>query len=439
MTTRLRALVPSLSPAAWKVLAADSLSAVGTGLTLPFLLVYLHRVRGIGLGVAGLAVATIAVASFGGNPTGGWLSDRIGSRRTLLLGIVFSALGTAALALVHEAWQAFVATALLGFGNAVSWPAQDSLLASAVPPRRRSDVFSVRHATLNAGFGVGALVAAAVVDFSRPSTFVVVYSVDAATFLAFVPILLTLRGVGDPPGGAARTELGGRPAGYRAVLADRVFLRVCALSALLITIGYGMLLSAFPGYAARPGGIDAGGLAFADAANTLTIVVAQLFVLRLVRGARRTRAIAALCSFWAVSWGITLGGGQLGGSAAAVGTFAAAMVVFALGETLLGSTLQPIVNDLAPDELRGRYNGVSTLAWTTGFMAGPMVAGFALEAGRPAELFLGLVVACGVAAALALRLESVIPAEVNRIGEDQGEETDTAPPRAELVAPGPPQ
>ncbi|MFN2544776.1 MAG: MFS transporter, partial [Actinomycetota bacterium] len=106
-------------------------------------------------------------------------------------------------------------------------------------------------------------------------------------------------------------------------------------------------------------------------------------------------------------------------------------------ETLLGPTLNPIVNDLAPDELRGRYNGVSTLAWTTGFMLGPTIAGFALAAERPAELFLGLVVACGVAAVLARRLEAVLPAQVNRIGEGEPEVTDTAPAKGDLVPPGP--
>ena len=42
--------------------------------------------------------------------------------------------------------------------------------------------------------------------------------------------------------------------------------------------------------------------------------------------------------------------------------FAAANVAFALGETLVSPTLPAIVNDLAPDSLRGRYNGAYVLA-----------------------------------------------------------------------------
>jgi MFS family permease len=155
------------------------------------------------------------------------------------------------------------------------------------------------------------------------------------------------------------------------------------------------------------------------AANTATIVLTQLVVLRMVSGSRRTRAIAALCGCWAACWGLTLAGGRLGSGTAAAGIFALAMVTFGLGETLLSPTLAPIVNDLAPEDLRGRYNGVSTLAWTTGFMVGPAVAGLALARGLAVELFVGLMGACVVSAALAVRLERVLPSAVNVVREEE--------------------
>src|SRR5690349_15256931 len=84
-------VVPRLSPRAWLVLGGDALSAVGSGLTLPFFLIYLHRVRGIELGVAGLILATVAVAGLAGNPAGGWLADRVGPRRAVVAGLVVAA------------------------------------------------------------------------------------------------------------------------------------------------------------------------------------------------------------------------------------------------------------------------------------------------------------------------------------------------------------
>jgi len=63
----MRRLIPSLPRSAWQLLAAGLPSAVANGLTYPFLVVYLHRVRELPLGLAGMAAATIAVAAIAVN------------------------------------------------------------------------------------------------------------------------------------------------------------------------------------------------------------------------------------------------------------------------------------------------------------------------------------------------------------------------------------
>jgi MFS family permease len=105
----MRGILPDLPPKAWVVLGGDLLSAIGSGLTLPFFVVYLHRVRGIELEVAGMAAATIALASLVGNPTAGVLVDRIGARKTVRVGLVVAAAGTGAIGFVETPWEAFAA------------------------------------------------------------------------------------------------------------------------------------------------------------------------------------------------------------------------------------------------------------------------------------------------------------------------------------------
>jgi MFS family permease len=90
------------------------------------------------------------------------------------------------------------------------------------------------------------------------------------------------------------------------------------------------------------------------------------------------------------------------------------MALFGLGETMLAPALAPLVNDLAPDDLRGRYNGASAVACTTGFMVGPAVAGAALATGFADALVVGLAVVCILVALGAVRLERWLPAEANR-------------------------
>ena len=403
--------MPRLPRNAWTVLAGDALSSVGTGLTLPFLIVYLHRARGIALEPAVLALSALALAGFAGNPIAGSCCDRLGARSTLIGGLAVSALGAASLAFVHLAWEGVAAAAVLGLGAAVIWPAQDALLASVVRPAQRAAAFSVRYATMNAALGVGALCAAAIVDVHASASFVWLYALDAASFLAFIPILLRVQ----VPTQAAETE---EPTvetaqGYRLVARDGCFVRVWLLTALLVTIGYAQMDSALPMFATRPGGITGGQLALAFAANTFTVVIAQLVVLKLMRGCRRTSGLVALCGFWAVTWALVLAAGGLGAGAGAVVGFAAANIAFALGETLVSPTLPAIVNDLASDSARGRYNGAYVLAWTTGFAAGPLIAGVALSRGSAPALFLAMIGACALAAVASVRLGRRLPAAAN--------------------------
>jgi MFS family permease len=105
-------LLPGLPRDAWLLLAGVGLSALGSGLTLPFLLVYLNQVRGLELEFAGLAVSMVALAGLVGNPLGGWLADRLGPRNVVAAGVVVAAAGAFAMAGVRAPWQAFAASAL---------------------------------------------------------------------------------------------------------------------------------------------------------------------------------------------------------------------------------------------------------------------------------------------------------------------------------------
>jgi MFS family permease len=433
--------LPALPRRAWVVLGADFLSAIGSGLTLPCLFIYAHEVRQLSYGAAGLVVSTVALVSLAGNPAGGALADRWTPRRALMAGLVIAAAGSVALALARTTIALFGAAGVLGFGVAVAWPAQDALLASLVSPAARSAVFSVRHASMNAGLALGAFIAAAVVSVAHPATFVAVYLADAASFLVAVPVLACLREPARPAGAldasapdADKQEAGTVPANtagtalqtsFRDVLKDRAFVRVWALTALIATVSFGQFQSSFAGYATRPGGVSAHGLSLAFAANMVTVTVASLFVLRWLAGRRRTTGAALAALAWAATWTVVIIGGHLGGVAAEV-AFAAAMVIFALGETLLSPTLPAIINDLAPPGAAGRYNGLGALAFTTGFLLGPALGGAALGAGWGTGLFAVLIASCLLASAAALRLGRRLPLGANQV---------TAP--AEATAPEP--
>jgi MFS family permease len=406
----IRDYIPSLPRSAWKILTYDAVSAIGGGMVMPFLIIYLHRVRGLDLDIAGLAIATVAIAGLASGPLSGFVTDRAGARVALLAALGISAAGALALILVRETWHAFAACAIFGAGEAAFWPAMQTLLAGAVDERHRGAVFSVHYATINVGIGIGGILGGLVADISRPETFEFLYLIDALTFLPFMFVLFRMKEMGTrverPPGD--------EPGSYGHVLKDRLFLRIWGLMAFLVAIGYSQAESAFPAFAVEEGGLSTRGLGIAFAVNTTVVVLAQLVVLKRAEGMRRTRGLLILCGFWALYWVTTLVGAERSGWTATA-VFSLAFAFFALGETLVSPTIGTMVVDISPSHIRGRYTAVYALSWTVGSIVGPAAAGYFLHRDLGRAFVMGLIACCGIAALASLRLERHVPVDANLV------------------------
>ncbi len=92
----------------------------------------------IGL-LAGMDDLLSALYSF----PGGYLSDRLGTKRALLLFNVLSMLGYLAVILIHAWWAVLVGAAMFISWSAISLPATMDLLAKVVPKNRRTMGVSV--------------------------------------------------------------------------------------------------------------------------------------------------------------------------------------------------------------------------------------------------------------------------------------------------------
>ncbi len=417
MKKTLLSLVPPLPTRAWKVLAGDSVAAVGTGLVLPFMVVYLRDVRGFDVRTAAFVLSVLAITGVVFGAPLGALVDKAGPRRMLIASLLLCAAASATFSQVRHPWQAFAAAVLLGIGFAGLWPATHSLLSSIVGPEHRSSVFSVHYATLNLGIGIGGITGGVLANVANPRTFELLYLLDAASWLVFAAVLLKMRDIGNKVEHSDEDkELAA--GGYRAVLRDRNFVRLFVVMALLVTIGYAQLESGFPAFATGEGGISTAALGMSFAANTFAIVLAQLVVLKLMRGRRRTRGLMGICVLWAIAWSLTLVVGRLDGGLVKNAGFALVMVVFGLGECLVSPTVPAMLNDLAPDALRGRYNAAYSFTFSIGHIVGPAFAGVLLSEGLGDELFAVLALTCVAAIALVRNLERHVPAEANRVTEE---------------------
>jgi MFS family permease len=398
----LRSLDPRLPRAVWTMEAGGLANAFGNGVAFPFIVIYLHSVRDVSLGVAGLVLAFHSLVSLTSGPVVGTVIDRIGGRLTLVGSLVLLAAGWGLFPLVREPWHAFVFAGIAGVGNGGFWPSQSTLLAGLTPQPRRHAAYALQRVTRNLGIGLGGLAGGLIATTSDPATFTVLFLVDAATFVVFAAILSWVPDPDLPPAEPGAVE--GR---YRDVLRHSVFVRLVGLNVVFVTAGYAQI-ELLPVFAHEEAGVSESAIGLIFLVNTVTIVLAQLPVARLLEGRRRMAALALMTTLWATAWMLVLGGGLWFEATAAAIAFALALVVFGLGECFQGPTQGALVADFAPPRLRGRYMAVATTSWDIGFIVGPAVGGLVLQH-EPYALWPLAAGLCLLAGLAALRLERLVP------------------------------
>ena len=388
---------------------------LGTGLVLPFNVVYLHEVRDFPLSQAGLLLGLPALVGLLVVGPGGTLIDRVGARPVQVFTLCLLVLSDVVLAFASVIPLAAVALALNGVAFGMSWPAWQSLVASVIPSRLRQRYFGLNFTLLNLGIGIGGVVGGLFVDTDLTWTFQTLYLVDAVSFLPALFLLLgPLRHVAGRP--ETHEEETGARIGYLAVVRRPGVAVLAVLGFTASFVGYAQLNAGMPAYARAVSQVTTEGLGLAFAANTLVIVAVQLFVLQQIEGRRRTRVITVMGLLWALAW-LTLGlSGIAPGAVGATLLVAACASVFGLGETLLQPTVPALVNDLAPDHLRGRYNAVSSGAFQLAAVAGPAVSGLLLGHGLGTAYVVLLVVgSLAIGAYAVLVVEPRLPAGVNGV------------------------
>jgi len=126
-----------------------------------------------------------------------------------------------------------------------------------------------------------------------------------------------------------------------------------------------------------------------------------------MRALALSAGIFALTSVSILAVGIWLDAG------AAVAALCGVIVLFSIAECLHGAVQNPLIADMAPEHLLGRYMALRTIAWQLGFMIGPALGSYLLSRSADA-LWLGAAAACLVAGAGSLALERRIPDQASR-------------------------
>jgi MFS family permease len=354
-----------------------ALNYFGTGLILPFEIIYFHTVRGFSTATAGLVLATVMGTAAVVTLPSGALLDRFSPKRILIVGNVVNAVGYGGLAFVDRPWQGFVCSAVGGAGFGLVGTAGQVLTLTLIPVEQRAASTALRRVAGNFGMGLGATVAGFIVAASHQhlQAFQGLYLFDAVTFVLFALVVLVW--IPDPGLAEAPSARVGAQ-GLRAVARDRLLLALIAGNLALVMIGGAFWSNILPPFAVAHTPVGAGEIGVVKFFNFIFIVVAQVPATRVVARLRRTHALFGTSAVFAVGLLAVLLATQTRSTLAATAVLAGVAIVIAVAECGQFIVLGPLVAEIAPPHLLGRYMSLYQLSFMVGVALGPAVGGLLL-------------------------------------------------------------
>jgi MFS family permease len=422
-------------------LAAAIIDSLGTGLFLPFAVLYFLRTTPLSLTTVGTGLSAGAALVIVLVPLTGVAVDHFGPVTSVVTANLLQAAGFAAYLGVRTLWQLVICAVLVQAGSRLFWTANGALVALVADPGQSVRWFALLRGLRNGGFAIGGALGAAAAAINSPAAYRAVVALNALSYL-LAAALITMwahRRLAVPNGSApsetANSQKQPRPPaaqdgwlGYRPALTDLTFLLVlaatfwfvlCALTLdVLLTVDVTSALH-LPAWLAS--------LLFT--LSGLLVFAGQTALTRRLERASRIRVLRGAALLWSASF-LVLSVLVATPTDVRIVALFVAVVAFTAAEMLALPVLNDIVLSLAPHHQQGRYFAVQGLTWIVPQAIAPAAFTWMFARGSPWP-WLAAAAGCAITIAILHRLHLWLPTEV-----DQPEPTHTIPAEPQTALPG---
>ena len=350
----------------WFLIIGTFVNTVGNSFLWPLNSIYIHDYLGKSLTVAGIVLMLNSLAGVFGNLVGGWLFDKLGGYKTILIGVLFNLAALVCLVIWHDWPQYVILLMMLGFSGGMVFPALYALAGSVWPDGGRR-AFNAIFLANNVGVAIGPAIAGIIADIN----FEYVFVANLAAYMLFFIVVMTTFKRFDSNALAPKKTIA-ESTGQQ----DRVSL----LSLLILSVSLVFCWLSYSQWAATISshtqglGISLSQYSLLWTINGLLIVGVQPLIRPLVKYWEhkvKHQLIFGLV-LMAVSFGIVAIAGDFK-------MFVAAMIILTLGEVFFTPVIPMVANKLAPKGKEGFYQGLVNSASTIGRMLGPLFGGMMVD------------------------------------------------------------
>ncbi|WP_275423852.1 MFS transporter [Actinoplanes derwentensis] len=398
---------PGLSVAKRNIfLLSVVIDSLGSGMWMPFAIIFFTRSQGMDLGDTGLAMTIGAFVGLMAGFASGHVADRYGAGLVAISSHVVRVLAFAAYPFVESPWQITVVVAVTACGERMLWTANTPMISSIFRGRNVDNILGFAGVLGIMGLGVGAGIAGLLAD--SVSGLRLIAWLNSASF-AITGVLLVI---------ALGSRLLDRPAvastidgltSVGSVWRNRPYLQLCLIQILFVLAAssYVMILPlVIIDVLHGPAWLPAASIVIGNVA----IAVAQRPVLKVSRRLPRSRMLFVSVGLYAVSL-LLLVPGDLFGAILIVPVVALVVVIGGVAEATATPLMLSAANEAAPEGQKGRYSAVFQTAWGVAEVAGPLVYTTLLAVGN-AVLWLSVTAAVLLVAPMLLRVRPMLPPKV---------------------------
>lgn len=377
---------------------ATLVSAVGRGVSLTLVVLYLTLIVGLPADQVALVFTIGAAAGIGASYLGGHLADVISARRMLVVATIVTGAALAALVFVTEFWGALAIEIVVSIALSANGSVRSAIIARAFTGPARVSSRAVLRTVMNIGIAVGSGIAAIPLAIGTPMAYQAVLVVGGVAYAASALLLLGLPARVDAPARTVGEEAAPRG---RSPWGDPRYLLFSAFSAVLAML-FSLANIGVPLWLAHDTVAPEFLLSIMLIVNTTLVILLQVPMSRGTHDLRRAGNVTALAGVLLAVACVAYGAAGGVGLIAAVVLLLVATVLHAFAEILSQAGAWGLSFELADPDRAGAYQGIYSMGFAIGSMVAPLViTATALDHGLVGWVVLGaifLAAALGVTA-----------------------------------------
>lgn len=354
----------------WVLVGASFIDSVGGALIFPFLSLFMTRKFDVGMTEVGTMFLIWGLgAGLLGNTLGGAIADKLGRKKSIIFGLIASATSALAMVFIKDLVVFYVVIGVIGIFEDIAGPARQAMIADLVPEELRTDAYGIMRIEFNLAVTIGP----AIGGLMAAKSFSLLFIIDFFISLLVAAIVFLFLPETKPETEEHQKEESLKETfrGYRKVFEDKLFITFVVV-VMLETLMYFNMNSTLSVYLVNFHGISTTQFGYILSLNAIMVVVMQIFISRVVSDWKPMLTMALGNILYVIGF-------SMYGYVNSYGMFLFAMVIITIGEMIIAPIAQSLVAHFAPENMRGRYMAVNSLAWMLPVSVGPLGAGLIMD------------------------------------------------------------